>query len=277
VGTGPRGLAVAPNGSRVYVANNTSGTVSVIDTATAAVLVTINVGAQPWGVAVTPDNDKVYVVNQLSNTVSVIGAASHTVVATIPVGNHPQGVSVSTDGSKVYVANYVGNTLSVIDPASNTVTATVPLADGSVAFGNFIAPSNASGSAVDFFHAGFGHYFITAYPGEAAAIDAGQVKGWVRTGLTFPAKTVAGPGLYPVCRFFSTAFAPKSSHFYTPYPSECESLKAGAVWAYEADAFFLQLPDMIGNCATDTTTLYRLYNNGMSGAPNHRYTNNRGV
>ncbi|MBI4741318.1 MAG: hypothetical protein HY777_07190 [Betaproteobacteria bacterium] len=88
---------------------------------------------------------------------------------------------------------------------------------------------------------------------------------------------MAGPGLYPVCRFFSTAFAPKSSHFYTPYPDECESLKAGAVWAYEADAFFLQLPDMIGNCATDTTTLYCLYNNGMSGAPNHRYTNNRNV
>jgi hypothetical protein len=32
------------------------------------------------------------------------------------------------------------------------------------------------------------------------------------------------------------------------------------------------LIDADGGCATGTVPLYRLYNNGMGGAPNHRYT-----
>ena len=47
----------------------------------------------------------------------------------------------------------------------------------------------------------------------------------------------------PTCRFFSTSFAPKSSHFYTPYEAECLSIRGNANWQYEAIAFYLQLPD----------------------------------
>jgi predicted alpha/beta superfamily hydrolase len=45
-----------------------------------------------------------------------------------------------------------------------------------------------------------------------------------------------------------------------------------STWAYEAIAFYLALPSSGGRCAKDETTIYRLYNNGVSGAPNHRYT-----
>src|SRR6516225_2705036 len=51
----PFGVAVAPDGSRVYVAISTTGTLSVIDTTTNAVTTTIPVGTQVGGVAVTPD------------------------------------------------------------------------------------------------------------------------------------------------------------------------------------------------------------------------------
>ena len=43
-------------------------------------------------------------------------------------------------------------------------------------------------------------------------------------------------------------------------------------WEYESIAFYLQLPDANGNCPAGTVILYRLYNNGMGGAPNHRFT-----
>jgi YVTN family beta-propeller protein len=81
------GVAVTPNGKRVYVANVLySGSVSVIDTATNTVVAGVGVGNSPFGVAITPDGTRAHVTNESSNTVSVIDTASNTVVATVPVG-----------------------------------------------------------------------------------------------------------------------------------------------------------------------------------------------
>lgn len=135
--------------------------------------------------------------------------------------------------------------------------------------------AHAAGLAVEYFHAGFGHFFVTAFPEEAASLDANPASGWARTGATFLVDTDAAPGAAPVCRFFSAAFAPKSSHFYTPYAAECEKVKKDATWTYEAVAFYLRLPDAAGACPAGTQVLHRLYNDGASGAPNHRYTTNR--
>jgi YVTN family beta-propeller protein len=55
-----------------YVTNQGSNNVSVIDTATNAVVVTIAVGNNPYGMTGTPDGKHVYVTNSASNTVSVI-------------------------------------------------------------------------------------------------------------------------------------------------------------------------------------------------------------
>ena len=68
VGNEPSGVAVSPDGTKVYVANSGSypsykGTVSVIDTANNTVTATVNVGNEPRGVAVIPDGTKVYVAN----------------------------------------------------------------------------------------------------------------------------------------------------------------------------------------------------------------------
>src|SRR6516164_2338841 len=71
VGSAPVGVAVKPDGSKIYVGNQgRHSTVSVIDTATESVSATIDVGLEPTGVAVTPDGSKVYVTN-LNNIVSV--------------------------------------------------------------------------------------------------------------------------------------------------------------------------------------------------------------
>ena len=39
----------------------------------------------------------------------------------------------------------------------------------------------------------------------------------------------------------------------------------------EGQVFAVALPDSEGGCASGTRPLYRLYNNGQGGAPNHRY------
>ncbi len=113
---------VQPVPSRVYVANRSSNTVSVIDPATNAVVTTVAVGTQPTAVAVSPDGTRVYVANSGSNSVSVIDAATATVVATVAVGTQPVALAVSPDGTRAYVTD---NGLSVLDLTTNTVVATV--------------------------------------------------------------------------------------------------------------------------------------------------------
>lgn len=133
------------------------------------------------------------------------------------------------------------------------------------------------GLTVEYFHAGFGHYFITAEPAEVKALDDGIVAGWVRTGRSFKVWTEAGPARTPVCRFFTVAFAPRSSHFYTSSATECEGLTSNPAWIFEAQVFFVQPPAADGSCAAGAQPVYRMYNNGLSGAPNHRYTVDAGV
>lgn len=143
--------------------------------------------------------------------------------------------------------------------------------------GDSAAPTPAATvTAIEYFHAGFGHYFITTSPGEAAAIDSGKIQGWARTGQTFSAYPPDTPGASNVCRFFSTGFAPKSSHFYTPSGEECGAVKGNPNWQYEGLVFSLG-PTGAGACPAGALPLYRLYNNGQSGAPNHRYSTGTGT
>jgi YVTN family beta-propeller protein len=58
VGTEPYGLALTPNGRKLYVSNARSNTLSVIDTATDQVVKTIDsVGPEPRGLAISNDGD----------------------------------------------------------------------------------------------------------------------------------------------------------------------------------------------------------------------------
>jgi len=130
VGSFPVGVAVSPDGSRVYVANQEGGSVSVINTSNNTVVATVTGLLGPVGVAVSPDGSRVYVTNNGAGSVSVINTSNNTVVATVTVGVFPVGVAVSPDGSRVYVANIGGNSVSVINTSNNTVVATVTVGIG---------------------------------------------------------------------------------------------------------------------------------------------------
>ena len=136
-------------------------------------------------------------------------------------------------------------------------------------------PPSVTATAVEYYFAAWNFYFETAFPQEIAALDGGAFGGaWQRTGQTFTVWTdpSASPLAAPTCRFFSTAFAPKSSHFYTPFVDECAVVKTEPAWQFEAIAFYIALADANGLCPVGTIPLYRAYDNGMGGAPNHRYT-----
>ena len=143
-----------------------------------------------------------------------------------------------------------------------------------LAFVLFAAPAAAqTQAAVEYYYADWDYYFETSFPNEIALLDGGAYGGvWKRTNQTFTVWPQQLAGTSATCRFFSSeTFAPKSSHFYTPFDAECALRKNDRNWQYESIAFYL-IPSATGACPAGTKILYRLYNDGMGGAPNHRYT-----
>jgi hypothetical protein len=126
----------------------------------------------------------------------------------------------------------------------------------------------------EYWHRTFDHYFFTADQAEMLAIETGRFSGWQAppsAGRGFATFIESALGRVPVCRFFSVAFAPKSSHFYAAGQAECDSVKSNADWTYEGVVGYVYATIGGGVCPQGLP-LYRLYNNGQGGAPNHRYT-----
>ena len=124
-GTNPVAGVVSPDGRLLYVVNQGSNDVSIIDTATNISTGTIAVGNSPFLTAISRDGSRLYVANQADNTVSIINTSTKAVVGTVTVGSTPAGLAVSNDGSQVYVANSGGNTVSVIDAATQAVNSII--------------------------------------------------------------------------------------------------------------------------------------------------------
>jgi YVTN family beta-propeller protein len=127
-------LALSPDGTRLYVANTTSGTVSVINTASSAVAATVPVGLEPVSVAVRPDGLEVWVSNHVSDSVSVIDTnpaspTLHRVIETIQefdaagatLFDEPVGIAFASN-SKAYVALSSRDVVAVVDATTYEVT-----------------------------------------------------------------------------------------------------------------------------------------------------------
>lgn len=137
-----------------------------------------------------------------------------------------------------------------------------------------LAPPAAAqtATAVEYFYAAYDHYLITIDPAEIHALDTGYFAGWTRTGLSFDIYAAAGAARQPVCRFFTSPLVSMGSHFYTPNPAECAYVKSNPYWQYEEIVFHAPVPAADGTCTAGTRPVYRLFNNGHGGSPNHRYT-----
>ena len=134
--------------------------------------------------------------------------------------------------------------------------------------------------AVEYYYPAWNFYFITAIPQEIGALDGGAFGGvWQRTGQQFKVySTATAPaGADTVWRFFSTSYAPKSSHFYTGIVAEYNSLLGNPNWQLEGPVFNTPMPAVDGTCPAGSIPIYRVFNNGMGGAPNHRFTTDLNV
>lgn len=217
-----------------------------------------------------------------------------------------ENITVGASGNFVDITLYINHGSSITSPASYEGSIAGPvLPPGTYTFREYtrersfgqgaysdagpprytmavvVTPSANSGDAVEYYHSGLKHYFLTTNDQEIAALDAGLFSGWTRTGdvlpgvyLSDPSTSSVKPPLASVCRYYGLPSAGLDTHFFSASAAECAevALKWPTIWLLETpSAFFTYLPNVTdGSCPSGTIPVYRLYNNRPDA--NHRYT-----
>lgn len=141
---------------------------------------------------------------------------------------------------------------------------------------SFTVSETGPSTAVEYFNAGLGHYFVTADRGEIDKLDSGVIHGWVRTGESFKVMfgEEAATNAFTVCRFYGLPSAGIDSHFFAASAAECAQViaKWPSQWILETTDAFAVANDANngGGCQSGSKSLYRVYNNRPDA--NHRYT-----
>jgi len=138
--------ASTANGGLVYVSNEDSRNLSVIDVATDSVVSTIEVGTRPRGVKVSPDGRTVYVAlsgspkcpptmpdaecakkiaDRKLDGIAVVDVATRKTVKVLPAGLDPETFDLSADGSTLFVSNEDADSLTIVDIASGRAKSNV--------------------------------------------------------------------------------------------------------------------------------------------------------
>jgi PQQ-dependent catabolism-associated beta-propeller protein len=103
-GSDPEQFDVSPDGKRLFVSNEDSGSLTVVGIESGAVEATVPVGKEPEGVRVTPDGRWVVVTSESGNAIYVVDAQSLQVVKSVSVGKRPRDVAFAPDGKTAYVS-----------------------------------------------------------------------------------------------------------------------------------------------------------------------------
>jgi YVTN family beta-propeller protein len=136
-----------PGAYNVYVTNEQSGDLTVIDGATNAVTATIPLGKRPRGVRVSPDGRTLYIAlsgspvagpgvdesklppaDKSADGIAVFDVATSRVLRVIRGVSDPEQLAVSADG-KLYIASEDTGQAVVVDAASGATLASVPVGD----------------------------------------------------------------------------------------------------------------------------------------------------
>lgn len=130
-GSHPDALLFNKAQSRLFVANASSDTVSIVDTGTDKVLSTILLrpevakdvaGATPTGLALSPDEKWLYVTLGDMNAVAVVDVKDAELEAYIPAGWYPTAVGIDPDGKHLLVVNGKGSQMRNPNPGYDSHT-----------------------------------------------------------------------------------------------------------------------------------------------------------
>jgi YVTN family beta-propeller protein len=127
----PHGVTSAPDGSRIYISNESLHTLDVVDARSLAVTKRIPLSGRPNNVAVGKDGRRVFVgIAQPPGALDVIDTASLANVKSVPVKGQVHNVYVTPDGKYAVSGSIPERTISVVDTKTEELAWTLELSAG---------------------------------------------------------------------------------------------------------------------------------------------------
>ncbi|WP_165229058.1 cytochrome D1 domain-containing protein [Aquisphaera insulae] len=138
----PRGLALRPDGSRLFATcPSATSQIHEIDPATGKVLATFRGGHTSTGPVLSPDGKSLLVCDRFDGRVTIHDLATHAAVARIAVPREPISAAVTPDGKTLLVAHHlpdenaigaeVAATVSLVDLPARRLAGALKLPPGS--------------------------------------------------------------------------------------------------------------------------------------------------
>jgi len=127
----PHGVTSAPDGSAIYLSNESMHSLDVIDSRTLRVKRRIGLSGRPNNVSIAPDGRKVYVgIMEMPGAVDIIDTESLTKLKTLPVDGAIHNVYVTPDGRYAVAGSIQRSMINVIDTATDEVVWTLEMSSG---------------------------------------------------------------------------------------------------------------------------------------------------
>ena len=112
---------------QIFVTNEGSGDISVIDRKTDVVTQTIQAGGKPRGLALCKNNPNLYVSNQKGSQLQAIDTRTGAIGQTLTLGDSPEAVYCSPDGQWLAIANEGSNSVSFVSIATWQLAFDIPV------------------------------------------------------------------------------------------------------------------------------------------------------
>lgn len=129
---GCEGLAFHPAGTELWVANQSAGSITIVDLKDHSVVKTFACPGMPVRIRFTPDGKYALVASWTeAGELVVIDAATQAEVTRLPVGSQAIGLELSPDGTRAFVGCEHRDGVHVIDLASLSVIGRIMTGDGS--------------------------------------------------------------------------------------------------------------------------------------------------
>src|SRR2546422_2983564 len=122
------GVAVSPDGTRVFAVNVLGQIASAVDLRTGHVLHSIELPAEPYTCLVSPDGSTLFVSLWGGAKVLMFDAKTFAPRGEIAVGEHPNAMAVTKDGKRLFVACANTNAVFAIDVASQRASEQISIA-----------------------------------------------------------------------------------------------------------------------------------------------------
>jgi YVTN family beta-propeller protein len=127
-GQDPESFDLSPDGRTMYVSNEETAEMSILDLQLGTITGRVGVGEEPEGVTIRPDGKVVYVTCEGDNTVVAIDTVTKTVLERVKVGPRPRSIAFTADGATAFVTNENDASVSVVDGRTHKLLSTITIA-----------------------------------------------------------------------------------------------------------------------------------------------------